>query len=56
MINAEVTVSNVDIANVAKDSVNPVWIDEDCPTSGTVKVTIDGTVANNASINESVLK
>ena len=56
MINAEVTVSNVDIAGVAKDSVNPVWIDEDCPTTGTVKVTINGALKDNAAINESVLK
>ena len=55
MINAEITVSNADIANVAADSVNPVWIDEDCPTTGTIKVTVDGAVKDNASINEKVL-
>ena len=56
MINAKVTVLNVNIAEVAKDDVHPVWIDEDCPTTGTIEVVVDAVKQDNAAINESVLK
>ena len=52
MINAKVIVLNVNIAEVATDNVHPVWIDEDCPTTGTIEVVVDTVKQDNAAINE----